>query len=223
MPIIDKIQSASNVVKAVVGLMALFPGIAVLIALVDIPPSLGQTIKIIAFSVCVVVVLSVFLLDDWLARVSGKLAVVGALLGVITGAVCLQIYRGFAQTHVVEINAPAPHNIYIAPRTPSEDILRIVDPVKPGRPTVIEYRQALNASNRADELKEMMEQESGSATTIMILLLILAEVMLLAPVVALVWKLASADPKDDAAKPSEKAGKDGAAPPAQPTPLESDP
>jgi DMSO/TMAO reductase YedYZ heme-binding membrane subunit len=202
MSIIERIQSAGNVVKAVIGLMALFPGIAVLIALVDIPPSLGQTIKVIAFSVCVVVVLSVFLLDDWLARLRRKLAIVGALLGVIAGAACLQAYRGFAQAHVVEINAPPPHNLYIAPRTPSQDILNIVDPVSPGRPTVIEYRQALGGSNNSDQLKQLMDQESGWTTVIMIALLILSEVLLIAPVVALVWKLASSDSTDGAGPPA---------------------
>lgn len=213
MTIVERIQNASNVIKIVGGVILLFPGIAVLLGLVDIPPSLQDMVRIIAYSACVVVLLAVFLLDEAIRNMTSRRAALAAVLAVLLGGVCIITYFGFANRHVVEISAPeGEENIFIAPRKPSQQILDIVDPPVEGQPSITDYRTALEGSADNIQLKELMKRQSGSSTIVMILLLVLSEILLIAPVVAVAWKLASGPPgRASARRPARRPAGPGAA------------
>lgn len=206
MPITERIQSAGNLVKVIGGVILLFPGVAILLGLVDIPPSLADMVKVIAYSVCAAVLLAVFLMDEPIRRLSNKWAAILGIAAVLLGGACVVGYYSFANRYVVEVDAPAgEESKFIAPRQPSEELLRLVDPVTPGRPTITEYKQAIEGSADNEYLKERMTRESGSTMIFMILLLVLSEVLLIAPVVAIAWKLVSGPPGAPDAAPAPPA------------------
>lgn len=196
MSIIERVRNASSLIKAVGAVIVLFPGIAVLIGIVDIPPSLADMVNLIAYSVCAAVLLVVFLLDDRIRRMSNLRAALLGIGGVVLGSACVLVYFDFANDHVVEISAPeGAENKFITPRTPKREILEIVDPAVPGDPSITEYKTALEGSVQNERLKELMKDHSGSSMLVMIILLVLSEVLLIAPVVAIAWKLISGPPE----------------------------
>jgi hypothetical protein len=186
-PIAKSIENAGTLIKAVAAIIALFPGVAVLAGLVDVPPSLIQLVKIISFSVSGIVLLSVFLLGDRLRRMSGERAAIGATIAVLLGAACATGYFTFANRYTVSVeDIRGEVRTYIVPMQPSPAIRRIVEPMQN------DYRLALHISADRAELKRLMTAESGTSMTIMILLLVFSQVLLVAPVVGIAWKLAGA-------------------------------
>ena len=201
-------DAVATVIKGVAAIYALFPGIAVLSGLVAIPPSLVDMVRIISFSVSGVVLISVFLLGERLLRLSKERAALFSVIAVLLGAICVGGYFQFANAHTVEIqvgrNATTGQDefkTYIIPMNPSPQMRALVEPDN-------DYRIALQTSGDREKLKELMVAEGWSSMAIMILLLILSEVLLVAPVVAVAWIWAgvSAAPAKGGKKPPPKTG-----------------
>jgi len=188
MPAVKKsFDTVGAVIKGVAAIYALFPGIAVLSGLVAIPPSLADMVKVISFSVSGIVLISVFMLGDRMRHLSKERAAIFSLIAVLIGAACVGGYFQFANRHTVEIQVTATETkTLIIPLNPSRDILELVEPDN------YDYRITLQTSPERERLKRMMMAESWSSMAIMILLLILSEVLLVAPVVAAAWILAGA-------------------------------
>lgn len=193
MPVADNMKNVGGIVKAAAGLLALFPGIAILLGLVDIPPSVGNLIKVISFSVSVLVILAVFLLSDRIQRMSNNRAVLYAIIAVVIGSATATTYYQFANSRLVTVQkVDGSSEKYLAPGTPSQQILDIVQPAVDGRPTISEYQFALQSTGAGSDLKDLMLAESRWTMILMVVLLILSEVLLVAPIIAAAWKLAGA-------------------------------
>lgn len=184
---VKQIESAGNAIKAVAGIIALFPGIVVLLGLVAIPPSLADLVKIISFSISGVVLLAVFLMGDRIQRLSKGRTVFYTVTAVVLGAACATFYFQFANRHTVIVETgPASAETYIIPLDPSERIREVVAPLD------YDYKVALQAATQRAELRRWMVDESGSSMAVMIVLLVLSQILLVAPVVAAAWRLAAA-------------------------------
>lgn len=201
-------DAVATVIKGIAAIYALFPGIAVLLGIVAIPPSLVDMVRVISFSVSGVVLISVFLLGERLLRLSRERAALYSIVAVLIGAVCVGAYFQFANAHTVEIQVgrdPATGRdelkTYIIPLNPSPEMRELVEPDN-------DYRIALQTSGERERLKQLMIAEGWSSMAIMILLLVISEVLLVAPVVAVawIWAGASAPAKKGGRKPPAKPG-----------------
>lgn len=196
MSVIERIQNTSAVVKGILGLLALCPGIALFIGLVEIPPSVGKIIYLLSFFVSVLAILSIILMTDFVERLNNSVAVVIAVVSLAVGGTCLVTYMQFATTHIIPITDDDGNDVkYLKPGSPSPELLALVQHVDPGHPTIAEYQSALQLSGERAELKRMVVAQSWPVMLTMLLLLICAEVLLVTPVVALAWKLAGPGPK----------------------------
>jgi hypothetical protein len=196
MSVIERIQNASGIVKGILGLLALCPGIALFIGLVEIPPSVGKIVYLLSFFVSALAILSIIMLTDWVEKLSNAAAVIIAAVSLLIGAVCLVTYMEYATDHIIPITDDNGNDLkYLAPASPSEALLGLVRHRNPGHPTISEYQRALQLSAQRGELKRMIGRESWSVMLLMLLLLIGAEVLLITPLVALAWKLAGPGPK----------------------------
>ena len=186
---VNPVDSVSNLLKGLVALVAVFSGVAALLGIVDIPPTLVTLVRAIAFSVLLVVLIAVFLFRRRISRIPRGKVAIWALVGVCLGATCATGYYRFANQYTA-IPIPGGEERYVVPLWPKDDIRRIVDP-EGG-----DYEEALRSSPARMDLRELMQEQSGSTIFLMILLLVISEVLLVAPVVAAGWRLAS-DLQDD--------------------------
>src|SRR4051812_37468013 len=122
-------DAVATVIKGVAAIYALFPGIAVLVGLVSIPPSLVDMVRVISFSISGVVLISVFLMGERLLHLSRERAALYSIIAVLIGAVCVGGYFQFANRHTVEIqvgrDATTGHDTfktYIIPLNPSQEM-----------------------------------------------------------------------------------------------------
>jgi hypothetical protein len=185
MPVTGKIDKANNVIKGIAAIVALFPGIAVLLRLVEIPPSLADLVKVISFSLSGVVLIAVFLLGDRITRLSKEKVALYSIVAVLLGAGCSYGYFRFADSHTVVVELPdQTTEKYIVPLNPSASIREAVEAMDGS------YEAALQLSPDREALKRSMDRESGSSMLVMILLLVLSELLLVAPVVGAAWRLA---------------------------------
>ena len=200
MSVIERIQNASGIVKGILGLLALCPGIALFIGLVEIPPSVGKIVYLLSFFVSALAILAIILMTDWVERLSSAVALIIAVVSLAVGATCLVTYMQYATDHIIPVTDDNGNDVkYLAPASPSEAVLTLVRHRNPGHPTISEYQRALQLSGQRGELKRMIARESWSVMLFMLLLLIGAEVLLITPLVALAWKLAGPGPKPAAA------------------------
>lgn len=198
--------TTGNAIKGAAALIALFPGVAIIFGLVDVPPTLIDLVKVISFSVGIIVLLAVFLLRATIVAMSNVRAAIFGVIAVLIGAASLTSYYQFANAHTVVIPVEGTSEVtrHIIPLNPTRDIQDRVE-IFGG-----DYDEALRMSPEAETLKLKMREQSGSSIIIMILLLVLSQVFLIAPVVAAAWKLVGA--------PAMDAAGDGPAPPVPPPP-----
>jgi hypothetical protein len=182
----DQIGRAGKIIKAVAVLLGLLPGIALLLGLVDIPPSLADLIKFLTFAVSIGVVICIMLLRDRIRRLTSKKAAILVVTAVLTGAAFATAYMIVAQDQIVVISTGAGIERYVKPLDPSADIQDIMRDYRG------DYGEALATSVRNAELSALMEQESGSAIVLLILLLVAGQVLLVSGIVGGAWKLAGA-------------------------------
>jgi hypothetical protein len=179
------LNTVGNLIRGVAALIAIFPAAAVVFGLVDVPPTLIQLVKIISFSVSLIVLLGVFLLRSWILALSNGRAALLGLVAVALGAISLTTYYQYANGHTIVIEENPPKDRYfIVPLNPSEAILSRV------RPFGGDYEEALRMSTQRETLAALMERQRSSSLAVMILLLVVSQVLLVAPVVAAAWKLA---------------------------------
>jgi len=186
------VEKISGVLKGIAAVIALFPGVAIYFRLVDIPPTLMQLVEIISFSISLIVIISVFLARDIISRMGSARVGLLCSIAVVLGAASITGYFLFARGHTVVVRAPegptpgSHENVqrYIVPLNPSPELTAIVDPF------FGDYEEAIRMSVQRETMKQLMNEESGSSLLVMIVLLVLSELLLMAPVVVGAWKLA---------------------------------
>jgi Ca2+/Na+ antiporter len=196
----ERIDKANNTIKGIAAIIALFPGIAVLLRLVEIPPSLADLVKVISFSISGVVLIAVFLLSDRISRLSREKVALFSIVAVLLGAACSYAYFRFADSHTVVVELPdGSKDKYIVPLSPSAPLLEAVEAWDDS------YEKALQLSPDREDLKRSMDRESGPSMLVMILLLVFSELLLVAPVVAAAWRLAAGPQQPTRPRAAKKA------------------
>lgn len=215
MPLKQRIEEAGNLIKAITGLVALFPGLAVLLGIVPLPGTISTTVGFLSFFTSAVVLTAVFLLDDSIGRLPNKPIAVGSVATVVIGVAFVIAYVEFAEDHIVSIRAPADRESrFVVPSNPTEAITRYIDPAIAGHPTITEYQEALQGSIAPDELIDSLRQESRRERIVLIVLLLISHVLLITPIVTAAWKLTGAEP--ESAPPVRGRRGDGSSRAAQP-------
>lgn len=185
MPAIEEqIGRAGKIIKAVAVLLGLLPGIALLLGLVDIPPSLADLIKFLTFAISIGVVICIMLLRDRIRRLTNKTVAIFVVSAVLIGSAFATAYMIVAKDHIIVMTTGAGIERHVKPLYPSADIQEIMRAYRG------DYKEALATSNRNAELSALMERESGSAIVLLILLLVTGQVLLVSGIVGGAWKLA---------------------------------
>lgn len=188
----QRLESAGTIVKALVALLALMPGIAVLTGLVDIPPTLVQLVQALSFFVSIVVLIAILLASRRIGRMATTAVATLAFASVLVGAAAAVGYWAFARAHIVVVESntgegESGKERFVVPLRPSKETKDIVAPYGD------DYAEALQTSNRRARLRQLLEQDSGGTAALMILLLVLAQTLLVAGVAAGAWRLTMAD------------------------------
>lgn len=203
MSIKERIEEAGGLLKSITGFIALLPGIAVLIGIAPLPDSIAKTVGFLAVFTSIVVVTTVILLDRPIRASSDRRAAFFSVATLILGIVCVIGYVEFAQDHVVKIVAPADQESrFVVPTEPTAAILRYVDPVQPGRPTLTEYEETLQASIAPGELSGVLREATRRERVILIVLLLLSHTLLIASVMTAIWKLTGRSPEPGRTAPA---------------------
>jgi Ca2+/Na+ antiporter len=197
MPVEDRFHNAGLVIKAAIAAIALFPGLAALFGLVPIPEPIERLVQFISFSVGVAVLISIPLLDRRIRRASPERVATVTIIALLLGSALAVTYFRFAETHTVtapiEAAADQPaeregaeprQEVLLVPINPSEAIAEITAPYRG------EYEEPLHNSPRAAELRRLMIRERGLTTFVIVLLLVLTQVLMTAPVIAIAWRAA---------------------------------
>lgn len=175
----EQLKEASGLLKGTGLLLAALPPLAVITGLVSIPPTLGQLVKLVTVPISIVVVLIIFILGESISRLSPLRSVLifGSL--VVAGAAASVAYFAFAGSHIVSgVDGPV-----VVPLQPSTQITEIVAPYD------WDWEEALEHSADNERLAELMRQESASAVVLMVLLMVLAQVLMVAGMVGALWNI----------------------------------
>lgn len=190
MPAVDaQLDATGRLIKGLAALLSLFPAIALLFGLVDIPPSLSQIVKALSFFVSLAVLLSVVMLGPSIQKLKRAMAAALVIGTVLIGSISAISYWVVAENHVLTTNVPAAEG---------ERIDRIIIPLNPSarvqelvRPFRGDYRQAVYTGRHGEELRRLLDKESTSAIILMLVLLLSANVLLVLGVVIGAWKIAA--------------------------------
>ena len=189
-----RLATLSNLIKAMIAVLALLPGAAVLTGLIDIPPTLVELVKALSVFAGIGILIAILLLSDSIRRLGGRTVAVLTLASVLLGGGFAMGYRSVASRQVVVVTTDAGIERFVIPLAPSDEIARLVLPYRD------DYAEALMTSVRAERLRQLMEEESGSAVALMVVLMVLAQTLLVGGLLVGGWKLAMAD-EAPAAKP----------------------
>jgi hypothetical protein len=211
----QRIESVGTLIKVLVALLALMPGIAVLTGLIDIPPTLVQLVKGLSFFVSIVVLIAILLVSQRIRKLPGTTVAILAGLAVLLGSGAAVGYWMFASRHIVVIQSSGQEGDeetarYVVPLRPSAEMQRLVAPYNG------DYAEALETSIQRPRLRQLMEEQAGGSAALMIVWLVLAQTLLVGGIAAGAWRLVMDDEDETvaAAKPAAPA----AAPPAAPAP-----
>jgi hypothetical protein len=181
-----RIGSMGNLVKAVIAFLALLPSVAVITDMIDIPPSLGQLVKIVTVPVSVVAIIGLFAQRRTIRRWSGRKAAIVFGCCALFGSAAAVSYYFFAEAHVFEYQGAR----MVSPIGPSAEIRNIIEPWDD------RYDQALDNSPYKDRLQDLLKEESALAVIVMILLMAACQLLLVTAMVGSAWKLV-VDDEDD--------------------------
>jgi hypothetical protein len=189
MPVTDQIDAAGKAIKAIVAVIAIFPGMAYLTGIVELPASMVKTVTIIAFSVSAVVLLAVFQLGDWIRALSKRRAITYSVSAVLLGGLMVIGYSEVARRHVAIVSEPGQTAVisFVTPMFPSKGFL---ESMATPNPTTEDYAAAYEGAADPLSFRGEVDRESLWTRLIMYLLLLASQVLLVAPVVAAAWKLA---------------------------------
>jgi hypothetical protein len=190
MPAIDtQLDATGRLIKGLAALLSLFPAIALLFGLVDIPPSLSHMIKALSFFVSLAVLLSVVMLGPSIQKMKRGVAVALVIGTVLIGSISAISYWVVAENHVLTTKGLAEEGgkveRIIIPLNPSARVQELVRPFRG------DYREAVYTGIHGRELHDLLDKESTSAIILMLVLLLSANVLLVLGVVIGAWKIAA--------------------------------
>lgn len=174
-------------IKGTGGLVALFPGIAYLTGIVQLPAAMVNTASLCAFSLSIVVIIAVFQSSAAIDRLRSGRANLIAILAVVLGVIAAISYSEFAESHTVNVEQDRRTVKYVIPHAPTQRFLD--EYFETDNPTKLNYESILTTGNY-QLFVDPLHAESRPTRYIMYFLLLAAQLLLIVPVVAAASKLA---------------------------------
>lgn len=176
----DLSKTIQNIVKIVTVLLGLLPTAAVLLGIIDIPPSLHQLLTFIVAVLGLSAAILLLVMTKTLDRLTDRQTFAIFGLATLLGCVLAVAYYAFAHGHI----AMQFDDAVILPLQYSPQLGDIINNGYGG-----DVQQALNSPAGAT-VRRLIEQDNGGATLIFIALMGLAECLLVFGIFGAVLKLA---------------------------------
>ncbi len=183
-----QIGSVGKLIKAVAGLLAFFPLLALMFEIVKIPESLANMAKIASFFVTVACIFGVILNRKLIERTSNGRASVIILATVLFGIAAAVSYWTIGRTQIIGIEQDGKIEQIVLPMNPSSDIRRMIAPFRD------EYADAIIESAQSDKLRQKIDEENATTFALLFTLLVAANVLLVVGIVGGAWKIVAAFP-----------------------------
>lgn len=179
----ERLDDLGWLIKAIGGLIALLPGVAMLLGLVEIPPDIHDLILYISFAISAVTIIAVVLLTPQIHRLKRGWAVGIIVICAIGGAISAVVYLDYSKRHILAVTTDRGAETLVLPHAPSPELDRLV------KPLAHDYEEALNTHPQRARIRTLLTAESGGATWRIVLLLVLAQTLTIAAIVFGAWKL----------------------------------
>lgn len=191
-----QIGSVGKLIKAIAGLLAFFPLLALMFEIVKIPESLANMAKIASFFVTVACILGVILNRKLIERTPNGRASVIILATVLFGIVAAGSYWMIGSKQVIGIEQAGKVEQIALPMSPSSDIRGMIAPYDG------DYAEAIIAGAQSDKLRQKIDEENTATFALLFTLLVAANVLLVVGIVGGAWKIVAAFPASASAEKS---------------------
>lgn len=182
----SRFVESSALIKGAAAVVALMPGVAALLGVVEVPPSIDALVRFISVFVSLACVFSIALFKASIRKARGATVAITVLAMAIGAAGFATSYFLFARSHVIRLVENAGNTeIYLIPLAPSPAIVSIMAPYDG------DYVEALETSSQRLILRQELQEQSGSTAAILVGLLILAQAISIGAVMLGAWKLTS--------------------------------
>jgi hypothetical protein len=195
----DQFANLNWLIKAIGALIAILPGIAILLGLVDIPPDLKDLIKYVSFGISLVIIIAVILLTPSIKRLSRGWAAVIILVCVALGSASAIASWSYGSSHIVSVPYEDGVRQYVIPSQPSAQLRALTMPFGG------DYVEALQVHVQRDRIVELMRRESAGTILRIVLLFLSAQALLIIAIVLGAWKVTATMKAKPAASPSPDA------------------
>lgn len=191
-----QIGSVGKLIKAVAGLLAFFPLLALMFDIVKIPESLASMSKIASFFVTVACILGVILNRKLIERTPNGRASVIILATVLFGITATVSYWKIGTGQIIGIEQDGKVEQIVLPMNPSSDIRKMIAPFGD------DYADAIITGAQSDKLRQKIDEENATTFALLFTLLVAANVLLVVGVVGGAWKIVAAFPASASAEKS---------------------
>jgi hypothetical protein len=192
----EHLNGVSALIKGGAAVIALLPGVATLVGLVDIPPSIGTLVSFISVFVGLACLIGVGLTSDRIARLSGTKALILIAALALSGSASATGYYLFARAHILSIDDAGHMKTVVIPLRPSPDVRAIVGLYEG------DYVEALETSVMKVRLLNLLDRECGTTIVLLVILLVAAQSASISAVVLGAWKLTSEPQRSAAISPA---------------------
>jgi hypothetical protein len=179
----------SRAIKGVAAIAALLPGMAMLVKVVPLPPTIDQMLGVVSTAFGAAMVIAVIALRDRISRLAPRQVAVGVLGCALVGSACLLLLFNFSQSNTrsytdVDIDGKTRDVILVVPTQPSVELSSILEQFGGS------YGEALHSPLYAQRVKELLATEASLAIAVLIALLVLAQAFLMIGLIAGAWRVA---------------------------------
>ena len=188
MSVIDRLSRLQGYIKAILAFIALLPSIATIINLLEIPVRMAQLVTFLFGFVGIGIVLLMAILSDQIREMRAAAAALLLIATLIGGMISAIAYVQVAERHVVTVEWSDDDPQVLVPLDLSAN-LKAAKAAFGG-----DLHEALNTSRRRQQLLDEMRENSGTAETLMIVLLVLAQGLLVSSIAFAAWRASLNDP-----------------------------
>jgi hypothetical protein len=183
----DPFARAGSVIKSAAALVALLPGIAALLGLVQIPPSIGNLVAFITVFVGLSCVMATAMLTNQIRRTRGRTMAIIVMVLALAGASLATAYYLCANRFIVAMPEPEPATgrLVVIPLNPERELRDLVAVYDD------DYQEALATSSQRQTIARLMDRESAGTTILLVVLLVCAQALSTSAVVIGAWKVAT--------------------------------
>ncbi|QLC25719.1 hypothetical protein HFP57_12290 [Parasphingopyxis algicola] len=190
----SNIERTASAITAAAALAAMAPGVAMLLDIVEIPPSAAQLTKALSLAVGVVAVFTIMILRRSVERIGDRTTLIVCTVSLILGIILAISYYQVSGRMIVDFVAFGEEQRVILPLSPSDDLQSY-------EADFGSYPEALVNPIVGQEVREKIEQENGSTVPALIFLVLMAQISLLIAIVVAALKFLSSNREAEAEAP----------------------